>query len=630
MFEILLQQCILKHLQGNRLHEVLASEEGQYLQHNGLGTGDYRRLFLLCIGVAENRPECKVGELLTQIDKSFAIGTAANVISASNREDTEMGNKNSLRVNYKALNQSCEQFAQQDQDRRRRIAEINQETIQQHEQVNVAAEPRQKPRRLERTSRLAEDLEAGEGSASDGVRNFLSMPNVNDELSLELDNNASPPRERRQTISQPIRIPGPATGKKNSQIADLTVENVELNNMQSRKDDSAPSFADDESIKSTNGIESPPNVELVKCDDIVIHFDSMQSPVMPTPATSQETTSSPYATALRDPSYFTRFLSPKHDKDPYLSVSGPSRRIGSAPPDFMADFNARRGEKVPRRNRHFSTGLDGSVPPSTGFGFFPRPQRGQSLISFLQTVHFSSSNSELERENAHFSICQAVICAIEQLKWNNRLKKFHKSRSDSQCTKSSPDCDSNLSPSSSISGDAFEEDGEGGEGCEGGGASPNDQHPSDLMSVSAVNVQPCTAYAEWAESTRETPSAEAIGLSLLAKFSDRQLPKATEIDWMVFDNQGIGASSVGRRSHGEGSGPESSLGSSFCRGTKDWAPPRAQIIFTRRRLSSRQVEIGLWGHGNEFILEFVLQEEDPRRAEIPMQRLWNARDSRSQ
>lgn len=55
-------------------------------------------------------------------------------------------------------------------------------------------------------------------------------------------------------------------------------------------------------------------------------------------------------------------------------------------------------------------------PMSTGY--FPRPAEGQSLFSFLSSGQFSRANAELDRENAHFNISEAMIAAIEQVKSN--------------------------------------------------------------------------------------------------------------------------------------------------------------------------------------------------------------------
>ncbi|XP_046401750.1 run domain Beclin-1-interacting and cysteine-rich domain-containing protein isoform X2 [Ischnura elegans] len=61
----------------------------------------------------------------------------------------------------------------------------------------------------------------------------------------------------------------------------------------------------------------------------------------------------------------------------------------------------------------------GVVPMWTGF--FPQPARGQSLTSFLSSGQFARSAAELDRENAHFAICEAMIAAVEQVKTNRLL-----------------------------------------------------------------------------------------------------------------------------------------------------------------------------------------------------------------
>lgn len=41
----------------------------------------------------------------------------------------------------------------------------------------------------------------------------------------------------------------------------------------------------------------------------------------------------------------------------------------------------------------------------------------QSLTTFLQMAQLSRNNTELEKENAHFRISEAIISAIEHIKW---------------------------------------------------------------------------------------------------------------------------------------------------------------------------------------------------------------------
>lgn len=53
----------------------------------------------------------------------------------------------------------------------------------------------------------------------------------------------------------------------------------------------------------------------------------------------------------------------------------------------------------------------------------------QSLTRFLQISHMSRHNTELEKENAHFRISEAIISAIEHIKWNRletQKDKFNK------------------------------------------------------------------------------------------------------------------------------------------------------------------------------------------------------------
>lgn len=48
--------------------------------------------------------------------------------------------------------------------------------------------------------------------------------------------------------------------------------------------------------------------------------------------------------------------------------------------------------------------------------YFPRPTEGQTLTSFLTSSQFSRANAELDRENAHFNISEAMISAMEQIR----------------------------------------------------------------------------------------------------------------------------------------------------------------------------------------------------------------------
>jgi len=44
-----------------------------------------------------------------------------------------------------------------------------------------------------------------------------------------------------------------------------------------------------------------------------------------------------------------------------------------------------------------------------------RRQRGQSLVDYLMSNQSGKNGAELDRENAHFSVSEAMIAAIEEV-----------------------------------------------------------------------------------------------------------------------------------------------------------------------------------------------------------------------
>lgn len=61
----------------------------------------------------------------------------------------------------------------------------------------------------------------------------------------------------------------------------------------------------------------------------------------------------------------------------------------------------------------------------TAMGSFPLPQKGQSVASFLESLS-DAAMPELDRENAHFNISEALISAFESAKvkkWNEAIER---------------------------------------------------------------------------------------------------------------------------------------------------------------------------------------------------------------
>lgn len=80
----------------------------------------------------------------------------------------------------------------------------------------------------------------------------------------------------------------------------------------------------------------------------------------------------------------------------------------------LKSSSVRCGIKSNRRKSFMESGGNSVQPMSTGF--FPRPTQGQSLASFLSSGQFAGAKAELDRENAHFAISEAMIAAIEQVR----------------------------------------------------------------------------------------------------------------------------------------------------------------------------------------------------------------------
>ncbi|KAH6940363.1 hypothetical protein HPB50_027094 [Hyalomma asiaticum] len=53
--------------------------------------------------------------------------------------------------------------------------------------------------------------------------------------------------------------------------------------------------------------------------------------------------------------------------------------------------------------------------------FFPTPHRGQSLTSFLSSADFGTCLGELDRENAHIYVSEALIAAFEQMRCSRAI-----------------------------------------------------------------------------------------------------------------------------------------------------------------------------------------------------------------
>lgn len=312
--------------------------------------------------------------------------------------------------------------------------------------------------------------------------------------------------------------------------------------------------------------------------------------------------------------------------------------VGSAP-EFTGPWGLEvEGQKDPRTPRKSFMEDGGSSVQPMATGYFPRPAEGQSLTSFLSSARFSRAHdAELDRENAHFSICEAMIAAIEQVKCNrlqrrlmdvdavddesdeeiNRLKQRirlrRRQRQEERCrgrgwsrgdllsdgrTDTTTTTDQSVSPLStspeSPSDTLSTEDSEPGDD-----ERKSRDRDATLASTGSLlsDAEPRQArFATESTMSESSVSAEGVALSLISRFNEKQLPRASELQWLVSEKD-----APQRLLPMPKSWPVSpdeieieDTRTIPLRGTIEWAPPRPQIIFTphpppvRRTLIAKQ------------------------------------------
>ncbi|XP_075745712.1 run domain Beclin-1-interacting and cysteine-rich domain-containing protein-like [Rhipicephalus microplus] len=265
--------------------------------------------------------------------------------------------------------------------------------------------------------------------------------------------------------------------------------------------------------------------------------------------------------------------------------------------------------------------------------FFPTPHRGQSLTSFLSSADFNTCG-ELDRENAHIYVSEALIAAFEQMRCSRALNGAEDDDDDSDeeiarlrqririrrkerlrekalqqqqqlnkggqpssglCHSHTGATTSTSPPSSAYSSPCFQVD-----------LSDNDDdideyELSDESNLSQVrecgmSLSLASLYSDadlqktssvcWPreDNIQTGSSAEAVALNLLRRFSEKQLPKASDLQWLVSEQDA--AQSLLPLPDAWPVSPDQveedyyAVHKMRLRGNSEWAPPREQIIFS--------------------------------------------------
>ncbi|XP_036889553.1 run domain Beclin-1-interacting and cysteine-rich domain-containing protein isoform X6 [Sturnira hondurensis] len=255
----------------------------------------------------------------------------------------------------------------------------------------------------------------------------------------------------------------------------------------------------------------------------------------------------------------------------------------------------------------------------SGEGMFRRPSEGQSLISYLSEQDFGSC-ADLEKENAHFSISESLIAAIELMKCNmmsqcleeeaeegedsdreiqelkqkirlrrqqirtkNLLPGYQETENGSfRVTSSSSQFSSRDSAQFSDSGSADEVD-------------EFEIQDADIRRSTASNNKSLISSQTFSHCFLHSTSAEAVAMGLLKQFEGMQLPAASELEWLVPEHDApqklLPIPDSLPISPDDGQHADIYKLRIRVRGNLEWAPPRPQIIFNVHPAPTRKVAV---------------------------------------
>ncbi|NXW47646.1 RUBIC protein, partial [Nyctiprogne leucopyga] len=253
---------------------------------------------------------------------------------------------------------------------------------------------------------------------------------------------------------------------------------------------------------------------------------------------------------------------------------------------------------------------------SSGEGMFRRPSEGQSLISYLSEQDFGSC-ADLEKENAHFSISESLIAAIELMKCNMMSRQLEEEEEDSdkeiQELKQKirirrqqirtkhlfPACQEMGSDSlvATDSGSQFSSHGSM-RLSDSGSAEDVEEYEiqdADIKRNPGSSRKSFLSSESISHSFLNSNSAEAVAMGLLKQFEGMQLPAASELEWLVPEHDApqklLPIPDSLPISPDDGEHADIYKLRIRVRGNLEWAPPRPQIIFNVHPAPTRKVAV---------------------------------------
>lgn len=332
------------------------------------------------------------------------------------------------------------------------------------------------------------------------------------------------------------------------------------------------------SAKADNNLNVP--IHLVNVDDIKIHTDYRYSPDYNNKSSSSSTSSS--LIPQKKMSLFSLFESPiiaAKSSEPDLSHHHQTTiATSTSPSDFFLKESVVAGEKLRTKSALLSSSL---LIPEKNDMSKKRKSSKQNLAQFIQNINSVRPKVELDRENAHFHLSEAIISACTQIKWNKVFDEKYKIPRDCRIkqslhyapsTKIQPPPKIRQNPLKFIIGSA-EDDTSSSLSSE----EVSEENSSSKQHSTSESEDVHVPHMEW-NSAIDVNSPESIAMSLMSRFKNASLPSANNLLWMVSESQA--PQSLLPLPDSFPINPDENFNFNAIRGQQYWAPPRGQVIFT--------------------------------------------------
>jgi len=245
------------------------------------------------------------------------------------------------------------------------------------------------------------------------------------------------------------------------------------------------------------------------------------------------------------------------------------------------------------------------VPASTGW--YPKPKANQSLVDFLSESGGDSlrkgRRAQLDRENAHFILSEAMISTFEQINFEKSLKEYEdkKEESDEEIRELKLKLKKRRSElrekeRRAAIAPTILSDGQTDTTTTDQSASPgySDTEAEETDKLLDSNDEDFVDYEKQTKCDIPEGSAESIALSLLSRVGYRRLPPADKLTWLVSReevNQDLLPLPSSLPIDPEGF--DDFQDATELRGTLTWAPPRPQIVLTvQDKPKKRSIALG--------------------------------------